>query len=180
MLHNSAAEHFWKLEKIFGRINGGLHKDDLDDFFKTAYHLIEITEKDEGTSLVQKTMAAALRQDIDMKICRDIANASKHFRLDPKRNPSPTVDCTSTCEGFGAGRFGKSGYGIGEQSVSLHLSDGKSEHALCLVERIFEKWASIFNSATSTPTPDPAQLGRLRASAPFLCRATASRVPFLP
>ena len=106
--------YFQNLEKIFGRINGRLHKDVLEEFFKTAYHLIEITEKDEGTSLVQKTMAAALRQDIDMKIYRDIANASKHFSLDPKRNPSPTDDRTSTCEGFGVGRFGKSGYGIGE------------------------------------------------------------------
>lgn len=154
MLHNSAAEHFQKLEKIFGRINGGLHKDDLDDFFKTAYHLIEITEKDEGTSLVQKSMAAALRQDIDMKICRDIANASKHFRLDPKLNPSPTVERTSTCEGFGVGRFGKSGYGIGEQSITLYLSDGTDTDALSLVERIFTKWTDIFNG--NKPAPDRA------------------------
>ena len=75
MLLVSAAEHFQKLEKVVGRIKGGLHKDDLDEFFKTAYHLIEVTERDEGTTLIQKSMASALRQDIDIRICRDIANA---------------------------------------------------------------------------------------------------------
>ncbi len=154
MLLVSAAEHFQKLEKVVGRIKGGLHKDDLDEFFKTAYHLIEVTERDEGTTLIQKSMASALRQDIDIKICRDIANASKHFRLDPKLNPSPTIERASTCEGFGVGRFGKGAYGIGEQSVTLHLSDGTTTNALSLVERIFAKWAEIFTGRT--PAPDPA------------------------
>ncbi len=163
MLHSSAEEHFQKLTKVFRRIQDNLHKDDLDDFFKTAYHLIEITNMDENATSSQKSMASALRQDIEMQICRDIANAAKHFRLDPKRNPSPTIERASTCEGFGVGRFGKGAYGIGEQSVTLHLSDGTTTNALILVERIFAKWAEIFTGRT--PAPDPASPSSPRASA---------------
>ena len=50
-----------------------------------------------------------------------------------------------TWEGFGVGRFGKGGYGIGEQSINLYLSDGTKTDALSLVERIFAKWTEIFN-----------------------------------
>jgi hypothetical protein len=46
MLHKSAAEHLDKLIRVAARVDREVHKDDLDDFFKTAYHLVEITEKD--------------------------------------------------------------------------------------------------------------------------------------
>lgn len=144
MLHSSAAEHFKKLRKVFKRVEEALHKDDLDDFFKTAYHLLEITEKDKATTPLQKSAAAALRQDIDFQVCRDIANSEKHFGLDPKRNPTPAIVAAPVLEGYGVGRFGKGGFGVGEQSVSLLLSDGTTQDALGLVRRVFKKWFSVF------------------------------------
>jgi hypothetical protein len=121
-----------------------LHKDDLDDFFKTAYHLVEITEKDAATTPIHKAGATALRQDVDFRICRDITNSSKHFGLDAGRNPAPIVREASTHEGFRVGRYGMSAYGVGEQSVFLHLSDGNSIDVLGLVRRVFEKWSAVF------------------------------------
>src|SRR4051794_29718424 len=91
MLHHSAREHYEKLQRVVSRIDQAVHKDDLDDFFKTAYHLIEITEKDPSTTAAQRAGANALRSDSDMQICRDICNGQKHFSLDPKRNPNPLV-----------------------------------------------------------------------------------------
>jgi hypothetical protein len=145
MLHTSAAEHFEKLKKVLKRIDEAVHKDDLDDFFKTAYHLIEIIEKDAATTPIQKTGATALRLDVDFRICREIANSSKHFGLDARRNPAPVFKNASTLEGFGVGRYGMSAYGVGEQSISIHLSDGTSIDAQGLVRRIFEKWSAVIN-----------------------------------
>lgn len=144
MLHRSAAEHFDKLRKDLKRVEEALHKDNLDDFFKTAYHLVEIVKRDRATTSLQKARAAELRQDIDFLICRDIANSEKHFGLDPRRNPTPTAKGASTLEGFGVGRYGMNGYGVGEQSISLHLSDGTSIDALGLARRVFEKWSAVF------------------------------------
>jgi hypothetical protein len=53
----------------------------LDDFFKTAYHLIEIIEKCSTTTATQKAQATALRGDPEMELCREIANRQKHYTL---------------------------------------------------------------------------------------------------
>ena len=60
MVHKSAAEHFEKLRKDLERIEGSLHKDNLDDIFKTAYHLAEIAKKDMMTTSLQKARTAEL------------------------------------------------------------------------------------------------------------------------
>ena len=79
-----------------------------------------------------------------MQICRDICNGQKHFTLDPRRNPNPKVSSATTREGYGVGGHGKGGYGIGEQSVTINLSDGTQRDALDLVHAIAAKWAAIF------------------------------------
>jgi hypothetical protein len=144
MLHKTAEEHFEKLKRVAARLDKEVHKDDLDDFFKTAYHLIEVTEKDPASTAAQKISASALRQDMDVAICRDICNGQKHFTLDPKRNPNPIVAGAVTRQGFGVGGYGKGGYGVGEQSVTINLSDGTHRDALDLVRSIEAKWSTVF------------------------------------
>ena len=143
MLHKTAMEHHEKLKRVTDRINTAVHKDDLDDFFKTAYHLIEITKRDPATSATQKSAAKALRNDVDLQICRDICNGQKHFTLDPKKNPKPKVLGTTTQQGFGVGGYSKGGYGVGEQSVTIQLSDGTERNARDLVASIAGKWWAI-------------------------------------
>lgn len=144
MLHRSAREHYEKLQRVIARIDQAVHKDDLDDFFKTAFHLIEVTEKDPSTASSQKSAASALKNDSDMRMCRDICNGQKHFTLDPKRNPTPVVASASTRQGYGVGGYGKGGFGVGEQSVTINLSDGTTRDAHDLVRVIAAKWAGIF------------------------------------
>jgi hypothetical protein len=144
MLHQSAREHYEKLQRVVGRIDQAVHKDDLDDFFKTAYHLIEITERDPATTPSQKATASALKKDADMRVCRDICNGQKHFTLNPKLNPNPVVASASTRQGYGVGGYGKGGFGVGEQSVTINLSDGTTRDAHDLVRAIATKWAGIF------------------------------------
>src|SRR5580704_1618555 len=128
MLHKSAAEHLDKLIRVAALVDREVHKDDLDDFFKTAYHLVEITEKDPTSSPEQKAAATALRRDPDIAISRDICNGQKHFKLDPKRNPNPVVAGAETKGGYGVGRYGAGAYGVGEQSVTITLSDGTTRN----------------------------------------------------
>jgi hypothetical protein len=143
-LHATASEHFEKLIRVRRRLDEEVHRDDLDDFFKTAYHLIEIIEKCGETTATQKAQAKALRRDPDMELCREITNRQKHYTLLPRSHPNPAIASATVRQGFGVGRFGKGGYGVGEQSISLNFKDGTQRDALDLANTIFGKFAQIF------------------------------------
>jgi hypothetical protein len=142
--HTTASEHFNKLKRVYGQLDAEVHKDDLDDFFKTAYHLIEITEKCSTTTATQKAQASALRRDLDMELSREIANRQKHYTLSPRSHPSPAIASATVAQGFGVGRFGAGAYGVGEQSVVLNFIDGTQRDARDLANAIFQKFANIF------------------------------------
>jgi hypothetical protein len=142
--HTTAAEHFEKLKRVHARLDGEVHKDDLDDFFKTAYHLIENIEKCSNTTVEQKLTAKALRSDPEMELCREICNLQKHYTLRPKSHPSPAIANADIQQGFGIGRFGKGGFGVGEQSVWLNFNDGTQRDAHVLAGSIFGKFARVF------------------------------------
>jgi hypothetical protein len=143
--HTTAAEHYAKLKRVRGRLDAEVHRDDLDDFFKTAYHLIEITEKCSTTTSAQKAQASALCGDPEIELCREIANRQKHFTLSPLSHPSPAITDAMIRQGYGMGRFGKGGYGVGEQSVRLNFTDGTQRDARDLASSIFGKFARIFS-----------------------------------
>src|SRR5688500_18531056 len=124
VFHNSAADHFGKLNRLANRIEKAVHKDDLDDYLKSAYHLLEIVEKDPNTSSCQKAQAKALRSDPEFQLCREITNRQKHFVLNAKQHPNPRVKDATIEQGFGVGRYGAGAYEVGEQSVTINLNDG--------------------------------------------------------
>ncbi|MFN3076665.1 MAG: hypothetical protein ABT940_07285 [Alphaproteobacteria bacterium] len=140
VLHTTAQEHFAKLTRVNDRLAKEVHKDDLDDFFKTAYHLIEITEKDPSVSAAQKAQATALRNDPDIKLCQEITNQQKHYTV--KKNAQ--IKDASVSQGWGVGRFDAGGWGVGEQSVTLNLADGTSRDARSLVSAIYAIVQAIF------------------------------------
>lgn len=45
-LHKNAIEHFEKINRVYAKLDKVWHRDDFDDFFKSAYHILEITERD--------------------------------------------------------------------------------------------------------------------------------------
>jgi len=98
---------------------------------RTAFHLIEIIEKDRTTTRTQKDLRRALGLDPEMKLCRKIANNEKHFELDPKRYPNPEVKGSVVAEGYGAGRYGRGGYGVGGQSVTLQYDTRQGRARFC-------------------------------------------------
>lgn len=144
VLHATAADHFMKLRRVYARLENEVHRDDLDNFFKTAYHLIENTEKDILANAAQKAAATAIRSDADIELCREITNKQKHYTLKPKSDASAKIKGASVEQGFGVGRYGAGGYGVGEQSITLQFKDGTSRDALDLVCSIMKKFEPIF------------------------------------
>ncbi|MDD5066275.1 MAG: hypothetical protein PHF84_04450, partial [bacterium] len=93
------------------------------NFVVTAYHLIEWMKKDKRFAFgdIQDEISEIKNHEY-YKICRDLANASKHFEL---RNPSKKVKSTSVSQGFGVGRYGAGPFGSGEEEVTIELNDGR-------------------------------------------------------
>jgi len=143
-LRTTAVEHFEKLRRVYERLDSCVYRGDLDDFFKTAYHLIENIEKDPATDASQKAAAKALRSDPEVKLCREIANTQKHRDLNHKRHPSPKILKAFISRGYGAGRYGKGDYGVGEEGVTIQLKDGASQDAFDLATSIFRKFELLF------------------------------------
>ena len=142
--HETAQEHFDKLSRVYERLENEIHKDDLDDFFKTAYHLLENIKKDPKATTAQKAAAKTLYNEPEMELCRELTNKSKNYTLDKFHHPHPKIKDATTQQGFGVGRFGRGGFGTGEQLVTLNLNDGRKLDAYDLMAAIYAKYKAIF------------------------------------
>lgn len=63
-----------------------------------------------------------------MRICRDIANGSKHFSIDPESGPykkhPPIVSSANMVQGgYGVARYGRGVYGVGESSYRVFVGE---------------------------------------------------------
>jgi hypothetical protein len=106
-----------KLRRQASYLEAEVNKDEFDNFALTAYHLLEWVEK-EPSFLVDgamRTEMGALKGRLELQACRDAANSCKHRQI---TRSSQTAD-TNVDEGFGVGRFGYGGYGIGEEQMEL-------------------------------------------------------------
>lgn len=76
-------------------------------------------------------------------MCRDLANASKHFELRSDYRDRVT-DEVSVASGYGAGRFGVDAYGVGEPSVIIVREDRSRINALEFADKTLETWREFF------------------------------------
>jgi hypothetical protein len=144
--HNTAQKHFEKLRKNFERLKReSLDTANLADFFKEAWHLVEITQKDPSISKDQKRQVGSFHRESDFKLCRAICNKEKHHV--PKRGEMNVE--SSAKSGWGVGRFGMGAYGVGEPQIVVKSDQGDKIDALDLAKRIFEKWNEIFAPAST-------------------------------
>jgi hypothetical protein len=84
-----------------------------------------------------------LYNDHWLKVCGDLATASQHFTLTQRM---PITASASSARGFGIGRFGRGGYGVGEESIEVQLNDGTSFHCLDLVQGALSSWQTFFSA----------------------------------
>src|ERR1019366_6569578 len=58
----------------------------------------------------------------------------------------PVTKSANSARGWGAVRYGKGGYGVGEESIEVQLNDGTSFQCLDLVKNVLATWQSFSKS----------------------------------
>jgi hypothetical protein len=127
-----------KLKRDGCLLDDEVTSDRFFNFVITGYSLIDWV-KHEPT--VARSDVDAMYHARWIRICGDIANASKHFTLTTRR---PITSKVESQQGSGVGRFGKGGFGIGEEGIVIELNDGSSFSCLELVKNVIETWEEFF------------------------------------
>lgn len=132
-----------KLKRDAASLNEEVTSDAFFNFVVTGYSLIDWVKNDPTVPASAKTQTeiASLYGDSWLKVCGDLAIAAKHYKF-TKRVPV-TASATSDT-GFGMGRYGKGGFGIGEESINITLNDGTSFPGLDFVQGVLHSWERFF------------------------------------
>lgn len=133
-----------KLERDAQLLRDEVSSDRFFNFVITAYSLADWIQNDPTVPPSAKTDLQRFRGIIQIQICRDLANASKHFQLNPKLNPNPEVTAADSKQGFGAGRFGVGDYGTGEEEITVVLSADNEISGVDLIEDTLREWSHFF------------------------------------
>jgi hypothetical protein len=131
---------FEKLKRDALLLDEEVTSDRFFNFVVTGYSLIDWL-KHEPSVLPADT--EAMYKDQWIKICGDLATASKHFALDPKKR-TPITSKAESERGYGLGRYGKGGFGIGEEDIQIELNNGTSFYCLELVQSVIDTWETFF------------------------------------
>ena len=139
----SAADLLGKMRRDAALLDEEVTSDRLFDFAVTAYSLIDWIKKDPAVPAPakQKSEIDSLYADRWLKLCGDLATAAKHFELTTR---PPTASQVTAQQGFGLGRFGKGGYGDGEEQITVPLPHGSAHDVLELVESAQRTWEAFF------------------------------------
>ena len=104
------------------------------NFVITGYSLIDWIKADPAFAHLS---AQALYDNQWLKVCGDLATASKHFQLTKRQ---PITSSAKSSQGFGVGRFGRGGFGVGEEAIEITLNDGTVIDGLDFVQRVVDVW----------------------------------------
>jgi hypothetical protein len=133
-----------KLQRDADTLDEEVTSDRFFNFVVTGYSMIDWVKNDPSVPSTAKVPAIVqgLYDDQWLKVCGDLATASKHFTLTKR---TPITSSASSSSGFGVGRYGKGGYGVGEESIEVCLNDGTSFHCLDLVQGVLSSWQTFFS-----------------------------------
>jgi hypothetical protein len=135
----TARDLFDKLQRDVQLLDEEVTSDRMFNFVVTARHLAEWIEKESGIDGLNK-----LRDTDLFKTCRDIADASKHFELWEDKAKQTKVDEVSSERGYGVGRYGKGGFGIGEESIGIKVKSQDPVNALEFARRLIDLYRPFF------------------------------------
>jgi hypothetical protein len=118
----SAVDLFRKLQRDVSRLNEEITSDDFFNFVITGYSLIDWVKHD---AMLPASVRA--QEEIDLlyrepwlKVCGDLATASKHYTLTRRKS---VVTSAESQRGWGQGRYGKGGYGVGEEAIVIRINN---------------------------------------------------------
>lgn len=137
----TAADLYAKLKRDAAALDEEVSSDNAFDFLVTAHHLEEWIRKDPTTRGPIAERLAALKPNSYLTLCSDLANASKHFVQGRKG----AIEEVHGDQGFGMGRYGKGSYGVGEESITIHLADGTSLSILDLSNEVMKFYGQVFD-----------------------------------
>jgi len=142
---SSTRDLFAKLQRDAAALDEEVTSNRLFNFVVTGYSMIDWVRNDPAVPASAKTANAiqGLYNNKWLKVCGDLATASKHFKLTRRM---PVTSSAITSQGFGVGRYGKGGYGIGEESIEVQLNDGTTIHCLDLDQGVVDFWQSFFSA----------------------------------
>jgi|APHM01.1.fsa_nt_gi hypothetical protein len=112
-------------------------KDEYIAFFITCYHLADYIKRDESLDIPEDKIYGYIRSSEALKVCKDVANASKHLELDSR---AETTQDTELADGLDA----ELSLPSGEVSVScsIELQDGQKD-AFVVAEKCMCEWKSL-------------------------------------
>jgi hypothetical protein len=142
---SSLRDVFAKLKRDAAALDEEVTSDGLFNFVVTGYSMIDWVKKDPSVPVAAKAgpLVQALYNDQWLKVCGDLATASKHFTLTSR---NPITDSATSESGFGVGRYGMGGYGVGEESIEIKLNDGTTFNCLDLVKGVLSTWNAYFTA----------------------------------
>jgi hypothetical protein len=132
-----------KLERDAAALDEEVSGDRFFNFVVTGYSMIDWVKNDPTVPASAKLEVQYLHSDRYLRVCGDLATAVKHFRLTRR---APKVVSADSERGFGVGRFGRGGFGVGEESIEINLNDGTYINGLDLVQSVVAKWKSFFSA----------------------------------
>jgi hypothetical protein len=138
----SPRDLFEKLERDAALLEDEVTRDRFFNFVLTGWSLVD---------WVKHCPTPPRQVDLDnlravpcLKVCGDLATASKHFKLTDR---APITDSATSSRGaYGTGRHGKGVYGVGEESIRVELNDGTTFDALGLTRQIVSTWRDFLAS----------------------------------
>ena len=138
---NSAKDLLMKLKRDAELLDEQVTSDRFFNFVVTGYSLIDWVNKDPAIPLAAQTATQSLYNDKWLQVCGDLATASKHFTLTTRVLVTASANPQ---QGFGVGRFGKGGWGEGEEHIEVKLNDGTVFSGLDLVRGVLQSWDQFF------------------------------------
>jgi hypothetical protein len=134
---------FAKLRRDAALLDETVTTDRFFNFVVTGYSMIDWVKNDPSVPKTAKDSAAVQRlyDDTWIKTCGDLATAVKHFSLTKRK---PIASSATSDKGYGAGRYGKGPYGVGEASIRIELTDGSAFDCFDLVKGVIDTWDRYF------------------------------------
>ena len=139
----SARSLYEKLQRDAEALEKEVNSDRFFNFVVTGYSLIDWVKEDPSVPQTVQTAVKDIYHDPLIKRCGDIAIASKHFTV--KYRELITSSVTSE-QGFGLARYGRGGFGEGEERIEVTLTDGSSFDCFELVDGVMNTWNNFFSS----------------------------------
>ena len=140
---NSAVDLFHKLQRDVAQLNRAVTHDQFFNLVITRYSLIDWVKNDPSLPAAAGTPASitGLHKEPWLKVCGDLANASKHFVLTTRK---PVVREVTSNSGFGIGRYGKGAFGEGERDIEVHIDGAPIWSALEFSVGVLQVWIAFF------------------------------------